>query len=487
MSSNKIIHWSKHNIPLIAAGAVGLASVAATVVVAASMRPSLLAQVGKDADRRLQDISAASSYGLPMPGANPGDDLLNEPRTPSKSLLGKYDEYAKSTAGAAAKLEKLVLARNALRHDKSEEGKPSEWLIAEGILPENTSTEAPVLVQHAKDRYAQLLQAPLADVNQMPATTLADIMRSVDPSLPVPMSSAMPYLRSGRPLPATTLEQIMRDAAERRVEVLGGGKLTDDQHKQVVAVASGEVVKALQARAASLTMYADPDLLRRDMIPWTKQSGTVLYEMAPIYESQMEVWILRDVLESLARANRSASPDSNVTNAPVKRLIELRVLRDGYVGLHSAGVSQHPANAEAVDPGTAAPSATPVAATGVFNAFGAPRTDLPPVTKPQPRNFAVSPSGRMSNAVYDVRHVRLDVVVDLARMDELFKAIADVNLMSVVDCSVADIDVNRDIRNGYYYGESRSLARVSLTIETVWMRAWTTKYMPSVVRAYLKA
>ena len=126
----------------------------------------------------------------------------------------------------------------------------------------------------------------------------------------------------------------------------------------------------------------------------------------------------------------------------------------------------------------------PMGASAAAGIYSAP--EAPPAGPDQPisANFYTGPSGRVSNSLFDVRHVRVEMIADAQQLPIIFEAFAKVNLMTVLEVEITDIDEYDAIRDGYLYGPADAV-KADLIIETIWLRDWTQQLMPEVVRQYL--
>jgi hypothetical protein len=212
----------------------------------------------------------------------------------------------------------------------------------------------------------------------------------------------------------------------------------------------------------------------------------------------MQLWIMQDILRAIALTNQVQSTDVNVTTAPIKRLISLAILPD-YVGITGQGGIQQdgPGAVGATRVSRGGPVAPPPSGPpGMPGMMGAPpggpnragprggNAGHPAVDKKLADDFTLSPTGRRSNDIYDVRHVWLSVVIDSQRMPEFFDNLAQVNFMTVLKMKISDEDEYKAAEQGYVYGACDAV-RVDMLIETLWLRDWTTKWMPGDVRTML--
>ncbi len=95
-----------------------------------------------------------------------------------------------------------------------------------------------------------------------------------------------------------------------------------------------------------------------------------------------------------------------------------------------------------------------------------------------PLDYGVSFTGRTDNPLYDVRDVRLEIVVDSAKIPEIFDALARQNFMTVINARIDAQDLFAAIRDGYFYGTA-PVSLLTLDIETIWLREWTAQFMPT--------
>ena len=99
-------------------------------------------------------------------------------------------------------------------------------------------------------------------------------------------------------------------------------------------------------------------------------------------------------------------------------------------------------------------------------------------------NFDVSLSGRISNALYDVVNIHINLIVETRAIPDILDAFAKQNFMNVIDLSITPADAFDAIREGYFYG-GENVANLELTLDTIWLRSWTKTFMPDVVKASL--
>ena len=243
-----------------------------------------------------------------------------------------------------------------------------------------------------------------------------------------------------------------------------------------------------------------------------------------LWEGQVELWIIRDLMTTVARVNKVGTtvtlPNAdgemiempqNVVTAPIKRLVDITVV-PYYVGLHTRGGMAGPggqgndvllapaSSGELVDPSYeefggeefgpgVLPGPTPggsgTTTENPQSVYPMPAVStLPEAKEPLEANFFFGPTGRRSNSIYDVRHVWMTMHIQADRLPEFFETLRRVNFMTVINMRVTDVDEYDMLRQGFVYGDA-DVVQVSLTIETLWFRTWTSDYMPDIVKQRL--
>lgn len=173
---------------------------------------------------------------------------------------------------------------------------------------------------------------------------------------------------------------------------------------------------------------------------------------------QMDYWLAQDLFGFLGQANTRNGDLLPIVEAPIKRVLEI----DGRP-LKLDRMASQGEFAEPIDRG-------PDPAVQMF----------------EPR-FHASPSGREANwlnQLYDIRRVRMSLVVDSARIPEIIDAAAQYNLITVVDLDIEPVNVWLDLEQGYYYGPDH-VVQLNLELELVYLRAWTAPLMPNIIRQEL--
>jgi hypothetical protein len=194
--------------------------------------------------------------------------------------------------------------------------------------------------------------------------------------------------------------------------------------------------------------------------------GTQLPNPVDIWYAQMTLWIQQDVANALAQANANAQ---NILDAPVKHLVKLTIpsSASGTTGAGGPGLYTFAAAQNAG--GAATPPPAPV--------DGADAVALVPVP-------AVSPTGRVSNPLYDVVQFTLVINVDSSQVPAVLASLSHNQLMDVMYLTVTSVDSSDQQRLGFFYG-SAPIVQLTLSCEELFMRQWTAPLMPDLVKRQL--
>ncbi|HBS29340.1 MAG TPA: hypothetical protein DEB06_07795 [Phycisphaerales bacterium] len=264
----------------------------------------------------------------------------------------------------------------------------------------------------------------------------------------------------------TALEKFRTDEVARITAGRSDQKLTADEEARLTDSLAQRRLDIYRSSSAGTAFYATPSVFS-NVKPWPP--STVL-PLETAWDQQMIYWVNEDLIKAALLANSDGSGSRlDVFRAPVKILESIMV-----------GPSGKPAPGAGADPTSA----------------GTP-TGEGPATPPEsddertelPKTFAVAHTGRASwpaspNPIYDLRYA--DVVLIAASKDvpKILDAFSSVNFMTVVGVDIADYDPLPDLRLGYDLGADH-LVRVSLRVESAWLRAWLRPLMPAKVREAL--
>ncbi|QDU33402.1 hypothetical protein KS4_14480 [Poriferisphaera corsica] len=328
-----------------------------------------------------------------------------------------------------------------------------------------------------------------------------DLLAPFDPAI------GIPQLNAGLPPSANDQAMAIKEAQENyiaSVEVArgtgGAGTLTSEDQEKIVAAQRERLLEMLQNQALNINVYASTNfnspLFPFQIGSWALDTSGRSPEPFELYEGQMELWIQQDIASAIAKANGIYQMDTqgnflrdsqgnlmlddnnSVLNAPFKNLKVVEIV-SGYVGIQSRGGITGDSNKRSNAGGR---GQTPRRSVIAYSPPAEMMDDNP--DQKIKENFYISPTGRASNAVYDVRHVRIVADVDYQELPEIFDAFNKVNFMTVVDCQISQIDEYELLAQGYMYGSS-DCVQIEMVVESVWLRELTREYMPNTTLEYL--
>ncbi len=448
--------WIKANMITVVSGIVILASIGVIGWVF-SHGGAVTKRVSAEVNQIIQRIDSYSRTEVPFPPANvddPPEDISGV--TINQATLVRLDEVYGKMNSEYEKIFFAAVERNQVGHR----------LLVPGVLP---TTEASHLRHEARPRYRAAFERMFGVYDQ---DTDEPRLNAAGPLDPVELQMEM-----------QRVEQDFRPGGFGGAPA-AGGNLSEADRKTLEGQKAERALELLKEQAQIVHLYADPDI-RSPAFPfqvggWSAAMGLPAFQQ--IWDSHMELWIQQDIARAIAIANRVDQAELSVIESPVKRLISLEVV-PGHVGLHTTGGMGMAASTKSgsgttgmgmgmgrgygAAPGIGAgagPNAAPVAAAG------SPDDKLSV-------DFNAGPTGRVSNAIYDVRHARMVAIVDFQQLPKLFDAIGQVNFMTVLECEIQDVDEYEALLEGFVYG-SGDAVRIDMLIETIWLREWTTKLMP---------
>ncbi len=199
-------------------------------------------------------------------------------------------------------------------------------------------------------------------------------------------------------------------------------------------------------RAKQYSIYMEPDAL-----PFDATIGIVagkLPQSGQIWDAQLQMWIVDDVTNAIARINSKYSdpdmpggpPSNTILHSPIKRIEKLQTIAP--ILATSAG-----------DLGEGVGSATPFEPT-------------------------ISPTGRVSNALYDAYRFDLSLVVDAAKIPDILRALQLDQFMTVLNVQILEVvDPAVAAGAGYRYGD-KPVVRLEIDGEDLLMKNWTADLLP---------
>ncbi len=413
--------------PVLAWAKKNLVSVIAIVVALAAFPSMFIISSGRVAALRAQveqevnsDLRDLNSISVnyQAPTLDPATPGVSFSRAPNAATTAAMESLIAAARSEAERLAGIALESN----------RPDREPLVRGLFPEPNPSESTAKRQEmARTR---------------PGAT-RDLLRQIG--------------AGGPPAPDMVLDRIAtRFDAERR-RLLGAdapdtATLPAEERERIREELGRERLGIYQSRAGDITFYATPDALV-SVSAWDETRGAPPLERC--WEWQWSHWIHEDVLRAIARANTDeAGQPYSAVSGPIKRLLGLSVPDWNLEAAASTATGQPPASASLA---------------------GEIR-----------RDFEVSVTGHSGwpasqNPMYDVRYADLSLLVDSSRLAWVVEAFARAGLMAVVSVSVEDYDPAGELAEGYFYGRDH-IVRVSMRVETLWLRQWMAPMVPRSLR-----
>lgn len=356
---------------------------------------------------------------------------------PSKDVIEK-----------AAKVVKEVEAQSIRMRDAAV-GMNKRAALVPAVFPNPT---APYDI-HFRNQYTALVKPPMQQ--QQPTGAAPRLLKEFGGGvLPSPQAIQIEQQRRQREINET---KVLRD---RNGAVINQQEITD-----LLAQVTTEVPREMRQAVANNSLF---------YVEVTPQNGGPTLDMAPgidgsarptpasIWWAQVMLWIQRDVLSAIKEVNTaplaSGEKPKNLIEAPVKRLARIALPNiTPQQGLFITAAGQAP---PAGDTAAAADAA------------------LPKVVQ-------ASPTGRVSNGMYDVVHFQIIADVEVDKIPQLIRTISHNRLMSVYHVDAKSVDAAAAQLNGYFYGD-KPVAQVTLHCEALLLRHWTVPLMPPVIKTLLQ-
>jgi hypothetical protein len=403
---------------------------------------------------------------------------------PISGMFEDLQQRATSRAGVYNQLRDLsnkerYLPKVSLREDVQParlEQFPTERVIERGTkVTEQLEAEAKAIFEAAvrlnrgdkKPLVADVLPRPRN--NNVILTFQREYLREMDYNNPDPARRAqsMPMREMQAGLRPTDAEIKSESARIERAIISNelqhdtrGKPINEPQVKAKIAAELAEVGPRLRSDVAKRSkVFLDDGSF--EVVERIRTNANRPSAPPDLFWAQMSYWLQLDLARAIAEANAGAK---DVTESTVKHIVNIDL------------------------PETfAQPQATnTAAAAGQDGGYGGDDMPTPAADPSQPiaPNFAISPTGRYSNPLYDVIHFRMSLVVDAERVPMVLQALSRNRFITAYETSISAVDSAEAQSNGYIYG-ARPVVRLDMQCEALFMRAWTTGFMPPQVKMAL--
>jgi hypothetical protein len=315
----------------------------------------------------------------------------------------------------------------------------------------------------------------------------------------------MQKLNAGAPITADNLVVYLEDARvhfmETSLSTKHNAELTKEQRSSLEKHLSERRMFKLRTNAKDISIYFDDATLN---IPEFDIRTEV--SVGTLFTWQWRYWVVADILGAVSSMN----DEQTVLTSPIKQVVMLEVLgiptiseEEKSGGGSGSGRGRGGGGGGSAGPKPGGPPSRPMGPRGPRGPSGGgdPRgggrpgpgpspsggpsgpsgNSQPPSRDGQNGSFAQSQTGRKSGELFDVIQIRIKMIVDTQRIPTILDGFSSYNFYTVIDLDLQPEDKFVALGDGYDYG-SASVSEMTLVLESVWLRAWTTEYMPSSVK-----
>ncbi|MFG0305267.1 MAG: hypothetical protein ACF8Q5_03530 [Phycisphaerales bacterium JB040] len=429
-----ILSWVKSNLLIVIFTVVTILLIPGAYVGSSMWNKKIKAAAEDEYNSTKRELDSAERVTYTLPAVFEGEETITQTRAPNEAVTEFYASKREARTNQVREVVSSAVERNRGEHD----------VMLPELLPNQPD-------KRRRDRLTQ---------------DFASMLRGTENS-PSAYKRLLDRINAGVPVEADDVAAIVGDYETQERERLMAEGVTDPSPEQLAELRKRLILRRLGAvaqQAEDLSVYASEDaILAPAEDPAFSSMPTAGLQDVPgqdLFRWQWDYWVIEDVLGAIARANSDATGATGVPDSVVKKINRILVQRPDFSG---AGGEQ--AEEEDDFGGGFGASRGGAGATGPWKSTHTGRLGSPPEGM-------------------DVRMVRLDVVAAPARLPRLFEALGEQNFMTVTSVKISDIDAWEDLKKGYYYGPEH-VARVTLDIETVWLREWTKEFMPDELREKL--
>lgn len=395
---------------------VVLAAPAAGFFFGHSMNASVRAEQADEASSELRRINGAE-VTYRVPGVSPEDRGVELRSAPNPKLTEWFAARRAEVFEQVERAREEIVAFNRRDHEP----------LVDGLLPEPASDqEGRVRGFDFIDRLLGTRDTPSA---------YEDLLDTVRAGSPMPPAELLPRLQEER---QTIIDEFV---AQR-----GPGPLDEEEEAEKRERLSKARINEYRGRARTSSVYAEIDAIGRGqgtrLRPTTRPTNPPT--PAEVFGRTFDFWVLEDLFAAIRLANSTAGGGpTRLDDSAIKRIDAVRLEPFSAGSEESAGGR--------VDR---------------TSRFGA-----------ESSSTLTGRSASDGSSVYDLRYADLELVVDSSQIDAVLESFGRTNLMTVIGMEVESVDPWEELRDGYYWGDAH-VVKLILRIETLWLRAWTSRFMP---------
>jgi hypothetical protein len=405
-----------------------------------------------DHKKNFQKLEKASKTSVTL-SMTDGD--FSASGTLNQALLDSLDELSSKMADDVSKARSMVLAHNgdpfpeAFPHPDFSERQSGQKAGAKRLLVSESEFPSP--------RQSQRENLP----------------NKIHSALVTAYDEMLEAASAGSPPASADVEAMLLREQSRFVETdmrkTGRDELSEIELSELTSKLTKNRLQMYNEQAGKISFYASPSAFRLVDSPFvTKQN----HSLAEMYTWHWDWWVAEDLISAVAAANSDSDSGKTLTvvEAPVKRIVSVTTLDAPF----ESEASKSGSSAGRQMGGSGRGSSVSVAE----GPLSEPMVDM---NGSLDADYAVSLTGRTSNKVFDVRNVRVVLIVETDKLPRLVNALGNENFITITDVSLRPASAFVAAERGFIYG-ANPVSRVTLDLETLWFRKWTAAWMPQSIR-----
>ncbi len=451
-------------------------------------------------------VCIGAIVGLPRLGASWTQEVEDSLRQRSKSF-SKLDSLTKTSVTPPGTLSSQKVPVNQALLD--------EYITVTTSLRGDAEQVVQKAIEINQKDYVVLFTDTPNDLFPTPTKSQMETLpQQYYQQLELDYKSLLDIVGAGTPISKVDLASYLEDARVRFMETNLSTKqdadLTKEQQAGLTKHLSNLRMSRLRTNAEDLSVYMRESTLH---IPVFDLKNSTPIEI--LFGWQWRYWVVADTIGAIASINEGQS----VLTSPIKRVVSLNV-----VGIPALVGEEYEEDTDESG-GRGAPPIPPIGDdSGARGGGGGPVGGGPvgggggrgggPVgggggrpgggggggrpggsgsggsqggSSNPPKGLPIageSFTSRASGDMYDVVKSRLKCVVDTQRIPEILESFAKYNFLTVVDLDLTPVDKFIALAQGYDYGPA-SVSELTVVFESIWLRSWTTTYMPNEVKGIL--
>lgn len=431
-----VMEWVKTNVFIVIFAVLMIAALVTLPILSSSMNGGISKTMSKRVGL-VSDLRSLEKTNVEQPQA--ATAVQSQPALVNEDLLEAYRQLGTEMRTDADAVINKALAFNRKDHD----------VFMDRIFPSMPPEESEVLPRRFHEALIEAYDALFDEINAGQPPTIVVL--------------------------ANELRRAEINFISQSVQKESRGDLTEEETQELTKKLGKIRLGKNREHAQAIEIYLDQYEALLHIPGWDQsQIPTEAY----MFIWNWEYWITHEILMALHHANEK---NETVLLAPVKQLISMTINGMPTVTPYATQTSRLGGGGVMGSTGSREGASDSGSSTepDVVTSGGSINPSLP-----VPQDFAYRFTGRNTNALYDVFPVDLELIVDSTRIPEVLDAIAQENFFTITNLVIRPADPFVAASDGYMFGLA-PVCHLELTVETVWLRQWTSEKMPDAVKKVL--